>query len=56
MIECKIYIHLPLQENPDVEIARYSFDPGLQVGDIVIVHNLKWPKIRLSCTLCDKIF
>jgi hypothetical protein len=45
MIECKIYIHLPLQECPDVEIARYSFDPGFQVGDVVNVYNLQWDLI-----------
>jgi hypothetical protein len=45
MIECVISIHLPLQDYPDVEIARYSFDPGLRVGDIVNIRNLEWDLI-----------
>jgi hypothetical protein len=45
MIECKIYIHLPLDKDPDVEIARYSFDPGFQVEDVVNVYNLQWDLI-----------
>ncbi len=51
MFECQVYIHLPLDEKPDIEIARYDFDPGLQIGDIVNVTDLVWTKIPDSQTL-----
>lgn len=45
MIEYSIYLNIPKLESPDISIAKYSFDPGLQVGDIVNVANLEWNKI-----------
>jgi hypothetical protein len=42
MFECLILLHLPLTEMPDVQIAKYNFDPGLQVGEPVDVIELKW--------------
>jgi hypothetical protein len=45
MLECRIYVHHPLDELSDVEIARYEFDPGLQIGDKVRVVDLVWGKI-----------
>ena len=51
MFECQIYIHLPLDNLPDVEIARYEFDPGLQIKDQVNVVDLVWSKIPDDTTL-----
>ena len=45
MIECTVYLHLPLKEYPYISIMRYSFDPCLKVGDRVSVVDLKWDKI-----------
>jgi hypothetical protein len=45
MLECRIYVHLPMDNLPDVEIARYNFDPGLQIGDKVSVVDLVWGRI-----------
>jgi hypothetical protein len=45
MLECRIYVHLQLDDCSDVEIARYKFDPGLQIGDRVSVVDLVWGKI-----------
>lgn len=45
MLECRIYVNLPLYKLSDVEIARYEFDPGLQIGDKVTVVDLVWGKI-----------
>lgn len=42
MFECVIYIHLPLAKEPAIQIARYEFDPGLQLGEQVKIVNLKW--------------
>ncbi|NCS07668.1 MAG: hypothetical protein GPJ07_14245 [Microcystis aeruginosa G13-07] len=44
MFNCKVYLHLPLEEYPYTEIASYDFDPGLQIGDKVKVKDLKWQK------------
>jgi hypothetical protein len=46
MFKCKVYLHLPLEEYPDIEIASCDFDPGLQIGDKVNVKDLKWQKIQ----------
>lgn len=46
MFECRVYLHLPLTKYPDVSIAKYEFDPGLQIGDKVKVTNLEWQKIK----------
>ena len=46
MFNCKVYLHLPLEEYPYTEIASYDFDPGLQIGDKVNVKDLKWQKIQ----------
>ncbi|NJM89461.1 MAG: hypothetical protein HC847_22200 [Hydrococcus sp. RU_2_2] len=45
MLECRIYVHLPLDDYSDVEIARYKFDPNLQIGDRVSVVDLVWGQI-----------
>ena len=50
MFKCQVYLHLPLKEYPDIEIASYNFDPGLQIGDKVYVANLIWQKI-LQCNI-----
>jgi hypothetical protein len=42
MFECLVYLNLPLQEYPDVQIAKYEFDPGLQPGQKVNVTDLCW--------------
>lgn len=47
MFNCKVYLHLSsLEERPDIEIASYNFDPGLQIGDKVNVIDLQWQKIQ----------
>ena len=42
MFECLVYLNLPLEKYPDVQIAKYEFDPGLQPGQKVDVNNLCW--------------
>ncbi len=42
MFECLVYLNLPLEKYPDIQIARYEFDPGLQLGQKVNVAELSW--------------
>jgi hypothetical protein len=42
MLECLVYLHLPLERNPHIQIAKYDFDPGLQPGQKVDVTDLCW--------------
>ena len=63
MFECKVYLHLPVKKNPDIEIAKYDFDPDLNVGDIVCVRDLEWlignrirkKSFEAKVTMCRKV-
>ena len=63
MFECEVYVHLPLDQYPDIKIASYDYDPGLSVGDIVWVEDIEWfyghrvPKksFEAKVTICRKV-
>ena len=45
MIECNIYLNIPNRNYPDILIAKYSFDPGLKIGDKVNINDFEWNQI-----------